>query len=228
MTFMRWLFFALMLLIAYLVGSVNTAIIISKLVGHKDVRESGSGNAGMTNIMRTMGFLPGLITFLIDASKAAAVCAVGKFIVFPYLNAELGFDFLLSPNCGVYYCGIACILGTVFPLFFGFKGGKGVASSCGIILVCEWKSAVIALALFVVIFIIKRTISLASISAAVSLPFLNIIFAGAPDYSVTQKTVQCLLMGVMAVIVVSKHKENIIRLIKGEEKPLVIKKTKES
>lgn len=227
MTFLRWLLFAGILIAAYLVGSVNTAIIISKLVGHKDVRESGSGNAGMTNVMRTMGFLPGIITFLIDASKAAAICALGKFIVFPYLYSELGFEFLRA-EYGVYYCGIACIIGTVFPIFFGFKGGKGVAASCGIILVCEWKSAVIALTLFVVILIIKKTISLASISAAASLPLLNIIFAGAPDYTPQQKTAQCLLMGVMAVIVISKHKENIVRLFKGEEKPLVIKKTKES
>ncbi len=228
MTFLRWLLFAGILIAAYLVGSVNTAIIISKLVGHKDVRESGSGNAGMTNVMRTMGFLPGIITFLVDASKAAAICAIGKYIVFPYLNQELGFNLLLNPHCAVYYCGIACILGTVFPIFFNFKGGKGVASSCGIILVCEWKSAVIALTLFVVILMIKKPISLASISAAASLPLLNIIFAGAPDYTPQQKTAQCLLMGVMAVIVISKHKENIVRLFKGEEKPLVIKKTKES
>ena len=224
---MAWLFFAAVLIIAYLIGSVNTAIIISKVIGHKDVRDSGSGNAGMTNVMRTMGFLPGLVTFLIDASKAAAVCALGRLVVFPYLYSQLGFEFL-RPEYGVYYCGIMCIIGTVFPIFFGFKGGKGVASSCGIILVCEWKSAVIALTLFVIILLIKKTISLSSISAAVSLPLLNIIFAGAPDYTATQKIVQCLLMAVMAVIVISKHKENIIRLIKGEEKPLVIKKTKES
>ena len=147
---MAWLFFAAILIIAYLIGSVNTAIIISKVIGHKDVRDSGSGNAGMTNVMRTMGFLPGLVTFLIDASKAAAVCALGRLVVFPYLYSQLGFEFL-RPEYGVYYCGIMCIIGTVFPIFFGFKGGKGVASSCGIILVCEWKSAVIALTLFVII-----------------------------------------------------------------------------
>ena len=130
---MAWLVFFLALIGSYLVGSINAAVIISKFIAHDDVRDHGSGNAGMTNVMRTMGVLPGLLTLLIDSAKGVLCCLLARLLVFPYVFGTLGFEFL-RPEYAVYYCGILCLIGHIYPLFFGFRGGKGVATTLGVLL----------------------------------------------------------------------------------------------
>ena len=217
---MFWTLFALSLVVSYLIGSINAAVIISKLVAHKDVRDFGSGNAGMTNVMRVMGFLPGLLTFLFDGLKGAAVCALAKFVVFPYVYSNLGYEFL-RPEYAVFYCAFLCLIGHIFPVFFGFKGGKGVATSLGILFVCQYQTAIIGFSLFLIIFIFSRIISLGSVCACAAVPFINIIFAKGDNTSVL---IQCLLMGAAAGLVIFMHRSNIVRLIKGEEKKLIVNK----
>lgn len=217
---MFWMIFAVILIVSYLIGSVNAAVILSKLIAHKDVRDFGSGNAGMTNVMRVMGFLPGLLTFLFDSLKGAVVCALAKFLVFPYLYANLNFEFL-KPEYAVFYCAILCLIGHTFPVFFGFKGGKGVATSLGILFVCQYQTAIIGFSLFLLVFIISRIISLSSITACFAVPFINIMFAKGDNTSVL---IQCLLMGAAAGFVIFMHRANIVRLIKGEEKKLIVNK----
>lgn len=223
---MAWFVFAISLLCSYLLGSVNAAVIISKLIAHDDVRDHGSGNAGMTNVMRTMGLLPGILTLVIDSGKGAVACLFAKFLVFPYVFEQLGYDFL-RPEYAIYYCGVLCLLGHVFPVFFDFRGGKGVATTLGIAFVCQYQTALIALSVFVVIMLITKTVSLSSIIAAVSMPFINIAFAERIAGEGNGVLIQCLLFGVISALVIFMHRSNIVRILHGEEKKFSIKKSKE-
>ena len=116
--------------IAYFFGSINFAVIFANAFLKKDVRELGSGNAGTTNVMRTAGFLPGALTFVCDALKGFAACFTGKMLFIHAYPDTIPWIYV------AYMCGVACMLGHIFPIFFGFKGGKGVATSVGIFAVC--------------------------------------------------------------------------------------------
>lgn len=215
--------FIITLIFSYLVGSINAAVIISKAVSHKDVRDYGSGNAGMTNVMRVVGLKAGICTLLIDCLKGAVVCLVAKYAAFPFIYSHLQSE-VFRPEYASYYCGILCLLGHAYPVFFGFRGGKGIAASLGILLVCRYESALIALAVFLIVFLISKIVSLGSICAAISLPFVNIAFA--KDFGGYSVLIQCLLMGALASIVLFFHRSNIVRLLHGEEKRLTLKNRK--
>lgn len=223
---MAWFIFAATLIGSYLIGSANGAVIISHIFGHKDVRKEGSGNAGMTNMLRVMGIVPGLLTFLIDALKGVAACLISKLWILPYIYRELDFE-LLRPEYAVYYVAVCCLIGHVYPVFFGFKGGKGVATTLGVGFVCCWQTALVALGLFIVIFILSKIVSLSSIVAAASLPFLNILFAIRIDGAPHTVLIQCLLVSLMSLNIIITHRTNIKRLLRHEEKKLTIKKDKE-
>ncbi|MBO5746616.1 MAG: glycerol-3-phosphate 1-O-acyltransferase PlsY [Clostridia bacterium] len=222
---MAWLVLVVILIVSYLVGSINGAVIVSTANGGKDVRNEGSGNAGMTNMIRSRGIVPGLITFLIDTFKGTVICFAAKLWVLPYVYSSLGFSFL-RPEYAVYYCAVACIFGHVYPIFFGFKGGKGVATTLGVGFACCWQTALAAFALFLIIFAVSRIVSLGSIAAAVSLPILNFVFAlfdrvDGAKYDVLIKVILILVMSLNMII---SHRANIGRLIRGEEKKLVAKR----
>jgi glycerol-3-phosphate acyltransferase PlsY len=220
---MTWFIFAAALICAYLLGSVNMAVIISKFIAHDDIRDHGSGNAGMTNMMRVMGFVPGLITFLFDAFKGATSCLLAKYLVFPYLFEQTGYS-LFRPEYGGYYCAALCIIGHAFPVFFGFRGGKGVATTLGILLACQWQTGVVGLGVFLLVMALSGIVSLSSICAGISLPFLNYIFAD--NFEPYAKLIQALLIAVISVMIIIMHRANIVRLIKGEEKKLTIRRSK--
>ncbi len=223
-------FFVLVLTIvaSYLIGSINGAVIISTAHGGGDVRNEGSGNAGMTNMIRSRGLLPGLLTFLIDTLKGTVICLVAKLWVLPYVFEELGYE-LLHPQYSVYYVAIACIIGHIYPIFFGFKGGKGVSTTLGVGFVCCWQTAVLGLTFFLIAFLITRVISVGSLTAAISLPFLNWAFAptvthGSGWISANSVLLQVLLVSVFSLNMFISHRANIGRLIRGEEKKLTAKK----
>lgn len=218
---MAWFIFALALIGSYLLGSINTAVIISKFIAHDDVREHGSGNAGMTNMMRTMGFLPGLITFLVDVAKGSGVCLLSKFVVFPYIQSLSPLEFF-KVEYGIYYCAFLCIIGHAFPIFFDFRGGKGVATTLGIMLVCQWQTGLLALAVFIIVILLSRIVSLSSIIAGISIPLINIAFVH--RLGGDSVLVQCLLSAAVPLFAIIMHHENIVRLIRGEEKKFTIKK----
>ncbi len=213
---MAWLVFFLALIGSYLVGSINAAVIISKFIAHDDVRDHGSGNAGMTNVMRTMGVLPGLLTLLIDSAKGVLCCLLARLLVFPYVFGTLGFEFL-RPEYAVYYCGILCLIGHIYPLFFGFRGGKGVATTLGVLRLPVPNGA-FGTRVFLIVFLITRIISLGSIVASITLPVFNAIFASRIDGAPNAVLVQCLLISVITVIIIFMHRANIVRLVHGEEK----------
>lgn len=202
---------------AYLIGSVNFAVIFTRLFTNVDVRDYGSGNAGTTNVMRVGGKLPGVLTFVCDALKGAIACTAGK-LIFEYIFTQTGAQWAL-PIYGAYICGVVCMIGHVFPLFFGFKGGKGVATSVGIYAVCCPIAIIIGLTGFALVLLFSKIVSLSSIVAAVVVVGLSLVFYDKDALFLPQ----ALLSILMGVIVISKHSENIKRLLNGEEKRIKVR-----
>ncbi|MEE1277856.1 MAG: glycerol-3-phosphate 1-O-acyltransferase PlsY [Acutalibacteraceae bacterium] len=213
---MTTLWFAAAIVFAYAVGSISFAVIFSKIFAHKDVRDFGSGSAGMTNVIRAIGILPGLLTFVFDALKGFVACYAAKSWFFPLAFSQ---D---SEWCiyGAYICGAICMLGHMFPLFFSFKGGKGVATSVGIFAVCCPYAIIAGLIVFILCFIISRIISLSSLIATVTV-FVGVLLWHNDSVMLWP---QLLLTAFMCALVFIKHKDNIIRLSRGEEKKLKAKK----
>ena len=202
---------------AYLLGSINFAVIFARAFSNRDVRDYGSGNAGTTNVMRTVGFLPGLLTFVCDALKGVIACGAG-LIVFRYVPCPGWFHSVYS----AYACAIACMLGHMFPVFFQFKGGKGVAISVGIFLVCCPKLVPIALGIFILLALTTRIVSLSSLAAMLSAVILTCFFYN----RAASPAPQIIMTVIMCILVYRKHTENIKRLIKGEEKKLTLRRSK--
>lgn len=210
---------------SYVLGSINFAVIFTNAFTKKDVRDFGSGNAGMTNVLRVAGPLPGILTFICDAAKGALSCFIGRYVIFDYLfnNYPERADFYL-PIYGALFCGIFCMIGHVFPAFFQLKGGKAVAVSVGIFAIADWRCICVALSIFLIILAISRIISISSLIATASMPVCIALFPR--NIEGEQVWVSVLLTLVMALIIYLKHIENIKRLIKREEKPIFGKKEK--
>lgn len=208
----------LSVILAYLLGSISFAIIFSKIFMKKDVRELGSGNAGTTNVMRVGGFKLGALTFLGDVLKGFVACLIGKLV---FLNALADEKWAIY---GAFLCGLACMLGHVFPVFFQFKGGKGIATSVGIFAICCWPAILIGLAVFALGVLITKIVSISSIAAAITVVFGTMIFHFINEPALFWP--QAVLAAVMGVLVIAKHSENIKRLINGTEKKLTIRKDK--
>lgn len=206
-------------ILAYLIGSINFAVIFSAIFMKKDVRELGSGNAGTTNVMRNGGFLPGALTFLCDALKGFVASFIGLKI-FEYISHFEG-EWSM-PIYGALVCGLACMLGHVFPIFFGFKGGKGVATSVGIFYVCNPLAITLGLVAFTVILLTTKYVSLSSLIATIVVVTLSIVFYDLNAYILPQ----IILVVAMGAIVFLKHTENIKRLIHGTESKIGSKRRK--
>ncbi|MBR2043212.1 MAG: glycerol-3-phosphate 1-O-acyltransferase PlsY [Clostridia bacterium] len=203
---------------AYLIGSISFAVIFTKVFSKTDVREHGSGNAGTTNVLRVAGKTAGILTFLCDALKGAAAALLGMLVYKYAFN-----DSATMVTYGKYLCGIACMIGHAFPIWFGFKGGKCAATSVGIFAVCCPIGIGAGLIGYAVNMAITRIVSLSTLIATVLVVGFSIGINGfggitEPDFVVIALS----LLG--GVIVFWRHKDNIKRLIKGEEKKLRIKK----
>ena len=196
---------------AYLIGSINFAVIFANIFLKRDVRELGSGNAGTTNVMRNAGFLPGALTFICDALKGFVAVLIGK-LIFEYILNTSG-DSWAQGIYGAYICGLACILGHVFPIFFQFKGGKGVATAVGIFAICSPYAILIGLAVFAICLFTSKTVSLSSLAATVVVVVCSVIFC---DKSASLLP-QVILSISMGTVVIVKHKDNIKRLLTGTE-----------
>ena len=194
--------------IAYFLGSINFAVIFANAFLKKDVRELGSGNAGTTTVMRTAGFLPGALTFVCDALKGFAACFIGKMLFIHAYPDTIPWIYV------AYMCGVACMLGHIFPIFFGLKGGKGVATSVGIFAVCCPIAIVIGLTVFALMVLLTKIVSLSSLIATVTVISLSIVFYNF-DANIALPAVLSISMG---AIVFLKHKDNINLLVNVEEK----------
>ena len=191
---------------AYLLGSVNSSILISKAVSGRDIRESGSGNAGATNMLRTMGKKYAVLTLVIDILKGVLAVLLAR------LSAQCG-----GFEWGIYPAGLAVCIGHCYPIFFGFKGGKGVATGLGVLLMWDWQTALIVLAAALVIMALTRFVSLGSVTAAV-------LFAVIEAVKLRDSIPAVVCVIAVAVLLVWKHRGNIVRLAKGEESRLGSKK----
>ena len=216
-TFVKFLSIAI---ISYLLGSLNFSIILSRSLTKKDIRESGSGNAGATNMLRTYGKKYAALTMLGDIFKVFIAVA----IAFAILQVDFKYLFVFPSDAGEQtvlvfqkeFAGFFCLLGHIFPCFFKFKGGKGMAACTVMVIMVDWRIALILFIIFAAIVAISKMISLGSVTIAVLFPVLITCF---------YKNLFLTLIAVLfAVIVIIAHRENIKRLIKGTENKISFKK----
>ena len=203
-------------IIAYLVGSINFSIIISKRMAGFDVREKGSGNAGTTNMLRSVGVKAAAITLLCDILKGV----VGILIAILIGNIVDGLDDALL----VQLAGIFVIIGHTFPIFFGFKGGKGIATSLGVLLMINWQIGLICLVFALILMVITRMVSVGSIAAAILFPVL-VIFIG-QNYIVPVNNWSYLIFSIIvAILVLFNHRENLKRIFTAKENKISFRKS---
>lgn len=207
--------------VGYLFGSINSAIITVRLLKHEDVRQFGSGNAGLTNTLRCFGKLCALFTLIGDLSK-------GVLAVF---LSELFAKLLLGETADLYFfgamAGIFAITGHVFPLYYHFKGGKGVLVGVSLFLVLDWRVFFILLGIFAVILLCSKYVSLSSIIATACCPpvtFLMQRFLSNDQWTLPWILIHVLQTVIMATVIITSHHENIARLKNGTERKLGQKK----
>lgn len=208
--------------IGYLMGSINSAITVVKLLKHEDVRKFGSGNAGLTNTLRCFGKGCALLTLIGD---------LGKGVVAVLLSRDLLANAVL-PDYDMYFigyvAGMFAIIGHVFPLYYGFKGGKGVLVGVSVFLVLDWRVFCILIGIFAVILLISRYVSLSSIIATACAPFVTVIsqYIRWEGYDVWRLVLHGAMTAVMAAIIIWMHRSNIQRLRAGTENKFGKKKAK--
>ena len=201
-------------IIAYLIGSINFSVILSKKMAGFDVREKGSGNAGTTNMLRSVGKKAAALTLICDVLKGVVAILIAMFI---------GWAFKIeNQSLLVQIAGIAVVLGHTFPIFFGFKGGKGVATSLGILIMSNWQIGLICLVFGVLLIALTRMVSLGSCAAAVLFPVLTLFITD--NYIVSQGSGYLIYSIILAVIVLFNHRSNIKRIMSGTENRISFKK----
>lgn len=202
-------------IVAYLIGSINFSVILSKKMAGFDVREKGSGNAGTTNMLRSVGKKAAALTLLCDVLKG--VVSIGIAWIVGKIANDVDSALLVQ------IAGILVVVGHTYPVFFGFKGGKGVATSLGVLLMTNWQIGLICLTFAIVIMALSRKVSLGSIGAAILFPILT-IFTNS-HFIVEANGFKYLVYSlILAAIVVFNHRENIKRLLNGTENTLSFKK----
>ncbi len=226
----NWWRFLVSAVVAYLLGSINTAILVTKVAtkGKQDIRQMGSGNAGFTNVLRSVGKAPAIVTIVCDALKCVVAVLIGG-LIFSFITTDTQILHNEYINCGKYVAGIFCILGHSYPIYFGFKGGKGVVSAAALMLVEDWRVFLLVLATFLVVFLISKIISLASITSAALYAVYTFLMTFIFDcnmfgYSLSYVILSTCAALIIGVFVIVKHKSNIGRLIRGEEKKIHAKK----
>ena len=203
-----WLKYILIAVGGYLLGNISSGILIAKAFGVGDIRKVGSGNAGTTNVLRNLGWLPSVLTLAGDCLKGLIAALIGKW---------------LAGDIGLLIGGNAAVLGHDFPVFFGFKGGKGIATNLGLILVIDPMIALPITAMVLIIVGVTRYMSAGSIAACFVYPAVITIFkAGDPNYAAF------VLFGFGAgILALYQHRSNLVRLVNGQENRLDFKKITE-
>lgn len=210
------LVYIIVAVIAYLLGSISFSVIISKKMAGFDVREKGSGNAGTTNVLRSVGKKAAVITLIFDVLKGVLAVLVA-YIVGNIVKEGVDKALLIQ------IAGLLVIVGHTFPIFFGFKGGKGIATALGVLLITNWNIGLICLVFALVLMALTKMVSLGSISAAILFPVL-ILFMPHTAYLVDGNYIIYSIL--IAVLVVFNHRANVKRLLNGTENKLDFKKFK--
>ena len=203
--------FAAVILISYLLGSINASIVISKLKG-TDIRKYGSGNAGATNMLRTYGKTMAVLALVFDALKG--ILAVGAAAAFQKVLAQNGIESSLTD--GLRYMGaLFVVIGHNYPVFFGFKGGKGIATSGAVMFMLDWRAGLVVLIGAIAVMVITRYVSLGSMVGAVLYVAAPLFFNIAVDKKLNYWFI--IVSVILAALAVYRHKKNIVRLIHGTE-----------
>jgi acyl phosphate:glycerol-3-phosphate acyltransferase len=197
--------------LSYLIGSFSSAVWFGKWFFGTDVREFGSKNAGATNTFRVLGYKAGIPVFIADVLKS--FLAVNLIIFIPEMIVESEFFYQTK-----LIFGVAAVLGHIFPLYTGFRGGKGVASMLGLVLALSPASAGLTFIVFIIVFLISHIVSVSSLSAALVFPLVVFLLTGGESLTLT------IFSYVGSVLIVITHLKNIKRLLKGEEKRISFKK----
>ena len=200
-------------IVAYLIGSINLSIVLSKLMGKGDIREHGSGNAGTTNTLRTLGKLPAVVVLIFDVLKAVIAIFVGKWLI---SIGQVTGSTVPYNDLAIAISSIAVILGHNFPIYYGFKGGKGIATSLGVLLTIEWQLGLVCLIFAVILMLLTRMVSLGSITAAILYPVLVLVQGTA----FTNKWIYLGFSLILAALALVRHRSNIKRIYNGTENKL--------
>ena len=226
-----WLQVIIAVIASYLVSSVNTSIIVTRIVLRKDIRTMGSGNAGFTNVLRCVGKVPAVITFIGDFLKGIVSVLIAMLLMIGAGgdNADIYRGYLM------YIAGLFAVVGHTFPIYYKFKGGKGVVTSFAVMLMTDWRTLVCALIIFAIFFLISHIISLCAVINFSLYTFIAFFWRFMDYRGVTSSfsplssptlpfvifsAVIALLIGVLVLV---RHKDNIKRLINGTEKKITPK-----
>lgn len=216
-----WLALLLTALAAYLLGSTNWAIIITRLFTRQDIRQMGSGNAGATNVLRSQGVFLAVLTLIGDMGKGVLAAFAGGWIMSAVQLAP-GEDAMLTREAlefvGHYVAGLFVVLGHLYPIFHGFRGGKGVAATMGMLFVLDWRMALMCIGLFLITVIVSRMVSLGSVLAMSYVPVLTFVLRRwADDMSLNSVIFCTVISGLVGLIVIFKHGSNMRRIAEGTE-----------
>lgn len=216
---------AAIVILSYLVGSIPTSLIVSKAIKGIDIRNYGSGNAGGTNVMRVLGWKEGLFVILFDAFKGViAVVLIARLHYgnIPFENITPFDDFTLVQIIA----GIAAVIGHIWTVFAGFKGGKGIATALGMLMMIITIDMLVAIGVFVLVVIISRYVSLGSLLGAISVPLTLIIRENIFNVNIPSYNTLLPFVIFLALLVIYTHRKNVVRLIEGTETKLSFKKKK--
>jgi len=198
----------------YLAGSIPFGLVLCRLAGYGDIRKIGSGNIGATNVLRTGNKFLALLTVVLDAFKAGFAAYIAEKILPESVCTFFGLDTSIN-TLGSLIAGTCGVIGHNFPVWLKFKGGKGVSSAFGFILMTQWPVALIALAVWLIMAVAFRYSSLSALTAAVIMPV--VAFFVCPQ-------IYALFYTSVAILVIIRHKANIVRLCKGQESKISFKK----
>lgn len=216
-----WAALLLAVVISYVLGSVNWAILVTRWFTHKDIRSFGSGNAGATNVLRSQGTLPAVLTTVGDLVKSVFAAWFGGWLLVNVHLTNAAFDEQTLVLIGRYVAGFCCIIGHVLPVFYRFRGGKGVLTTLGMFLVADWRVALLCLILFVAIVAVSRLVSLGSVIAIGYGPLLVLVLhVWVDNMSLPMVIFTTVMTAAVATVIVVKHADNIKRLAAGKERLL--------
>lgn len=217
--------------VAYLFGSISFAVIFTKMSSNKDIREMGSGNAGFTNVLRSVGVAPAVFTLLFDFLKGVIAGFVGRWMFSIFAVDHISNFTEEMMIYGGFIGGIFAIIGHMYPVYFGFKGGKGIVTAAAMMAATDYRVFLLIVATFLIVFFCSKIISLASITCAGLYGVYTFLITFFFDYRAGVFPLRYVLLTsflslFLGVFVIVKHKDNIKRLLKGEEKKITAKKKK--
>ncbi len=215
---MEWICYIIMLVVPYLLGGINTSIIVTKLKTGKDIRSMGSGNAGLTNTLRTQGKATAGIVLLGDVAKAVLAVVIVRYS-FLLIGGIDTMDLSLGMNWVAYMAVFMVIVGHIFPIYYNFKGGKGVLAAISAIFTVDWRSGVVLLGIFIILVAVTRYVSLGSCVASGVFFITALIFTFFIDND-PAGIINCILGACSGWLIVFMHRGNIQRLLNHTEKKL--------